>query len=83
MIRRVVHDGPFRRVYYGPPEWLAHNWSARDRRAFAFWSFIIAVVLSVPFGRAVLWVTVLSLLALISTFTSETPVEAEDASQTG
>jgi hypothetical protein len=66
-----------KRFYYGPPEWLVTHWNAKDRRAFAFWSFWLAVALSFPFGRQVLWVTVLSLLALISTFTSETPVEEE------
>ena len=65
------------RLYFGPPEWLSRRFTARDRRAFAFWSFVAACVGSIPFGRSVLWVTLLSLLALISTFTSETPVEEE------
>lgn len=66
-----------RRIYYGPPEWLSTRFSARHRRAFAFWTFILAVIGSIPWGRDVLWVTTLSVLALVSTFTSETPVEEE------
>jgi hypothetical protein len=67
-----------RRWYYGPPDWLSRRFAARDRRAFAFWSFVAACAGTVPFGRSVLYVTILSVLALVSTFTSETPVEDED-----
>lgn len=66
-----------RRLYYGPPEWVVTHWSAKDRRAFAFWSLWVSVVLSYWFADYTRWVTVLSLLALVSTFTSETPVEQE------
>ena len=65
------------RIYYGPPEYLSRRYSAKDRRAFAFWSFVAAVVLSVWLGGYVWWVTVLSLLALIANFTGETPTEQE------
>lgn len=65
------------RLVYGPPEYLSRRFTARDRRAFAFWSFVAACIGSIWFRSAVAWVTLLSLLALISTFTSETPVEEE------
>lgn len=45
---------------------------------FAWWSFWIAVALTPMFGRAVLFVTILSLMALTSNFAAETPVEEED-----
>jgi hypothetical protein len=44
---------------------------------FGFWTFVLAVIGAFIFGREVLYVTILSILALISTFTSETPVEEE------
>jgi hypothetical protein len=66
-----------KRIYYGPADWLVEKTSARGRRAFGFWSFALAVGLTPFFGRAVLYVTLLSLLALIPNFTSETPVENE------
>lgn len=66
-----------RRVLYGPPDWLVRRFSSRDRRAFGFWTLLIAAVGALFFGRAVLYVTVLSVLALVPNFTSETPVEEE------
>jgi hypothetical protein len=63
--------------FYGPPDWLANKFSARGRRAFGFWTVICAATGAVFFGRAVLYVTVLSVIALIPNFTSETPVEQE------
>lgn len=68
-----------RRLFYGPPNWLVTKFSAEDRRAFGFWTIVLAALGSVPFGRAVLWVTVLSVVALVPNFTSETPVEDENA----
>jgi hypothetical protein len=66
------------RIIYGPPDWLIEKFSARQRRAFGFWTIVFAAVGSIPFGTMVLWVTVLSVLALIPNFLSETPVEQED-----
>ena len=66
-----------RRVIYGPPNWLVTKFSAEDRRAFGFWTIVFAVIGSFFFGRAVLWVTILSVLALIPNYASETPVETE------
>jgi len=67
-----------RKLYYGPPEWLVQKWNAQDRRAFAFWSFWVSVVLAIFFGGMVWFVTALSLLALVANFTAETPVEHEE-----
>jgi hypothetical protein len=67
-----LHQNPERS---GPPKF-----SARDRRAFGFWTLILAAVGALFFGREVLYVTILSVLALVPNFTAETPVEEEDAS---
>lgn len=69
-----------RKLFYGPPDWLIQKFSAEDRRAFGFWTVIFAAIGSVFFGREVLYVTILSVVALIPNFTSETPVESEDQS---
>jgi hypothetical protein len=45
---------------------------------FGFWTLILAVAGAPFFGRAVLYVTVLSVVALIPNFASETPNEIED-----
>ena len=66
-----------RRIVYGPPNWLVDRMSAEDRRAFGFWTLVVAILGTPFFGREVLYVTVLSLVALIPNFTSETPVEIE------
>ena len=66
-----------RRAFYGPPNWLVTKFSTEDRRAFGFWTVILAMVGAVFWGREVLYVTVLSVLALIPNFSSETPVEEE------
>lgn len=66
-----------RRVLYGPPNWLVTKFSAEDRRAFGFWTIIAAIVGAVFFGRSVLYVTVLSIVALIPNYSTETPVETE------
>lgn len=65
-------------IFYGPPDWLVTKFSARDRRAFGFWTLIAAAVGTVFFGRVVLWVSILSVIALVPNFTAETPVEEED-----
>jgi hypothetical protein len=51
--------------------------SAEDRRAIGFWTIILAVLGAFIWGRAVLYVTVLSIVALIPNYASETPVELE------
>jgi hypothetical protein len=66
------------RFFYGPPDWLVGKFDSRDRRAFGFWTIIAATVGAVFFGREVLYVTVLSIVALIPNYASETPVETED-----
>ena len=66
------------RTIYGAPDWLVERFTTRDRRAFGFWTLVFAVIGSLFFGRAVLWVTVLSVIALIPNFSSETPVETEE-----
>lgn len=67
-----------RRIFYGPPDWLVTKFSSHDRRAFGFWTVIIAAALTPVFGRQVLYVTILSVVALIPNYASETPVEEED-----
>jgi hypothetical protein len=66
-----------KKVFYCPPNWLIEKFSAEDRRAFGFWIVILAAVGAFFFGTDVLYVTILSVVALIPTFTSETPVENE------
>ena len=68
-----------KRLYYGPPNWIAKRYSVEDRRAFAFWAFLAAAVGAIFFGGLVWYVTALSVLALVSNFTAETPVESEDS----
>jgi hypothetical protein len=66
-----------RSFFYGPPNWVVTKFSTEDRRMFGFWTIIVAAVGAVFFGREVLYVTVLSIVALIPNFAAETPVEAE------
>jgi hypothetical protein len=65
------------RLIFGPPDWLVARFDSRDRRAFGFWTLLFAAAGAIFFGRAVLYVTVLSVLALVPNFSSETPVEEE------
>lgn len=67
-----------RKLFYGPPDRLIQKFSAEDRRAFGFWTVIFAGIGAFFFGSEVLYVTILSVVALIPNFTSETPVESED-----
>ena len=67
-----------RRCLYGPPNWLVARFSSEDRRMFGFWTVVLAIVGAIFFGRAVLYVTILSVVALIPNFSTETPVEEED-----
>ena len=66
-----------RRLIYGPPNYLVDKFSAEDRRMFGFWTIILSIVGAVFFGREVLYVTILSIVALIPNYASETPVETE------
>jgi hypothetical protein len=65
------------RIVYGPPDWLVEKFDSRDRRAFGFWVIILSIIGAIFWGKEVLYVTGLSILALIPNFTSETPVEKE------
>ena len=65
-------------LIYGPPDWLVDKFDSRDRRAFGFWTLVLSILGAFFFGRQVLYVTVLSIVALIPNFSSETPVETED-----
>ena len=67
-----------RRILYGPPNWLVVKFSAEDRRMFGFWTIIFAICGTLLWGSEVLWVSVLSVVALIPNYASETPVETED-----
>lgn len=67
-----------KRLFYGPPNWLVTRFTSEDRRAFGFWCVIFAAIGSVFFGGKVLWVTVLSVIALIPNFSTETPTEEEE-----
>ena len=68
-----------RRFFYGPPNWLVTKLSAEDRRMVGFWTIVLSIIGAIFFGRAVLYVTILSIVALIPNFASETPVETEDS----
>lgn len=70
--------GLLKRLFYGPPNWLVKKFSSEDRRVFGFWTIVFAAVGAVFFGNEVLYVTILSVIALIPNFTSETPVENEE-----
>lgn len=71
-------------LWYGPPNWLVRRFSSEDRRAFGFWSIVVAIIGTVILKALdvrdlwwLLWLTVLSILALIPNFAAETPVETE------
>jgi hypothetical protein len=66
-----------RTLLYGPPNWLVDRFSSEDRRMFGFWTIILSIIGAFFFGRAVLYVTALSIVALIPNFAAETPVETE------
>ena len=67
-----------RHVIYGPPNWLVAKFSSEDRRMFGFWTIIFAALGAIFWGDKVLYVTILSIVALIPNYASETPVETED-----
>jgi hypothetical protein len=66
------------RLLYGPPNWLVGKFSAEDRRMFGFWCLVFSTIGAIFFGRDVLYVSLLSVVALIPNFSSETPVEEEE-----
>jgi hypothetical protein len=66
------------RMIFGPPDWLVKRFNSRIRRAFGFWVVVFAAIGTIFWGREVLYVTILSVLALVPNFTSETPVETEE-----
>lgn len=66
-----------RPILYRPPKWIVSRFEQEDRMVFGFWTFVFSVA-GVPFfGKEVLYVTILSCVALIPNFTSETPVKVE------
>ena len=65
------------KAIYGPPDWLVDKFDSRQRRAFGFWTLIGSAIGAIFFGSEVLYVTILSIVALIPNFSSETPVETE------
>lgn len=67
----------FERIIFGPPDWLVNKFDSHIRRAFGFWTFILAGIGSIFWGREVLYVTVITVLGLVPTFSAETPVEEE------
>lgn len=67
-----------KRLWYGPPNWVVTKFSSEDRRAFGFWTIVVSAILYPFFGKYVLYVSALSILALIPNFAAETPVETED-----
>ena len=71
------HRYVIRKVIYGPPNWLVDKLSAEDRRMFGFWTIVLAIVGAFFWGREVLFVSILSIVALIPNYASETPVEIE------
>lgn len=66
------------RIYFGPPDWVVNKFNSHSRRAFGFWTFILAGIGTFFWGREVLYVTVISVLALVPNFAAETPVETEE-----
>jgi len=66
-----------KQLWYGPPDWVVNKFDSHDRRAFGFWTFVVALLLTPVIGSTVIGVYALSVLALIPNFSSETPVETE------
>jgi len=54
------------------------KFNSHDRRAFGFWTLLLAATGAIFWGREVLYVSVLSVLALVPNFSAETPVEEEE-----
>lgn len=66
-----------RRVLYGPPNYFVTRFSAEDRRMFGFWVLVLAIITLPLLGHLVFYVSLLSVLALVPNYTSETPVEEQ------
>lgn len=66
-----------RRLWYGPPNWLVKKFDAEQRRAFGFWTVVFAAIGACFLGGRVFYVTIISVIALIPNFSTETPVEDE------
>lgn len=66
-----------RPILYCPPKWIVSRFEQEDRMVFGFWTFVVAAGLTPVFGTKVLFVSILSVVALIPNFTSETPVTVE------
>lgn len=67
-----------RKLFYGPPNWLSHRFTAEDRRMVAFWTLVGTILLLPIYGRAVLYVSIISVFGMFPNFAAETPVEEED-----
>lgn len=68
----------FRKILYGPPNYFNNRFSVEDRRMFGFWIVVIAIITYPIFGKYVLYVSALSVVALIPNYTTETSVEDEE-----
>lgn len=67
-----------RKFFYGPPNWLVTKFTAEDRRMFGFWCILISIVTFPSFGQYTRYIAILSIVALIPNYASETPVEVEE-----
>ena len=76
-----------RRIWYGPPEWIARRTTAKQRRAINFWVLVVWIIPGALIWfamRNALWfVGFMSVWAIwvghLSAVAAETPVEAEEA----
>lgn len=73
MIREIL-----RKIWYGPSQWYIATFPADDRLAFASWTFILSAIFAPFLGNFVWYVTILSVLAIQSNVSAETPVKKED-----
>jgi hypothetical protein len=62
-----------------PSDWLITKTDARARRAIGFWTIICSAIGAIFWGRTLLFLTIISILALVPNYLSETPVEKEEA----
>ena len=68
----------FGRIFFGPPDWLVKKFILVIAGHLDFGHLFLAAIGAIFWGREVLYVTVLSIVALIPNFSSETPVEEEE-----
>jgi len=66
------------KIVYGPPNYLVTKFSAEDRRMFGFWCIMFSIVTFPFFGEYTRYVSILSIVALIPNYASETPVQLEE-----